>query len=179
MRSVMCSMFVRGLALLAATLGALSACVPLPSPWTPADRQLLAPRDSAALARETGRRDAHVLQRPSAAGAVPVASTVAVTLGLFLRRPGGGYWIAPVTIASVSTAGALWAYRETKRPIPAPPDSMRSRYGLADDRLWQSYGDGFREQIDDQRRNELSKSTRSAFLTTFVFAGTYAALHRR
>ncbi len=93
------------------------------------------------------------------------------------RRPGLG-WVAPVSIVSVSAGSVLWSYRETKRPLPAPPDSMRSRYGLNDDRLWRSYGDGFREEIDDRRRTELERNARSALVTAIVFGGTFAALRR-
>jgi hypothetical protein len=56
---------------------------------------------------------------------------------------------------------------------------MQSHYGLTDERLWRSYGDGFREEIDDRRRAELAHSSRSALLTAIVFAGTYAAFQRR
>ena len=100
-------------------------------------------------------------------------------LGLYVRRSGTAFWVTPVTVTGASTGGALWAYRETKRPIPSPPDSMRSRYGLTDERLWRSYRDGFRDEIDDRRRAELARSTRSAVMTALVFGGTYVALRRR
>jgi hypothetical protein len=169
-----------GPAVFVAMVSPLSACIVPPAPWTPGDGQLIAPRDSAALAHETGHRDARVLQRPrSAAGATKLITTFAVEVGLFIRRPGTNFWVTPVAIGSISAGGALWAYRETKRPLPAPPDSMRSRYGLSDERLWRSYGDGFREAIDDRRRAELALSSRSALMTAIVFGGTYAALRRR
>ena len=163
-----------------AMVSLLSACLAPPPPWIPGDGQLLVPRDSSAVARETGRRDARLLQRPrSAAGATTIIGTFAVEFGLLIRRPGTSYWVAPAAIASAAGGGALWAYRETKRPIPAAPDSMRSRYGLTDERLWRSYGDGFRDEIDDRRRAELQRSARSALMTAIVFGGTYGALGRR
>ncbi len=163
-----------------AMVSLLSACLAPPAPWVPGDGQLIAPRDSAALARETGRRDARVLQRPrSATGATTFISMIAVEFGLAIRRPGNSYWVTPAAIGSVAAGGTLWAYRETKRPIPAPPDSMRSRYGLTDERLWRSYGDGFRNAIDDRRRAELERSSRSALMTAIVFGMTYGALRRR
>lgn len=165
---------------LVAMISVLSACLAPPPPWTPGDGQLLVPRDSAAVAHETGRRDARVLQRPrSAAGATTLISTMAAEVGLFVRRPGTSFWVTPAAIGSVARGGALWAYRETRRPLPAPPDSMRARYGLTDAGLWRSYGDGFREEIDDRRRAELARSSRSALMTAIIFGGTYAALHRR
>jgi hypothetical protein len=121
-----------------------------------------------------------VLQRPrTAAVAKPIVTAIALQLALFVRRPGTNLWVAPAAIGSVSAGGALWDYRETLQPIPAPPDSMRSRYGLTDARLWGSYGDGFRQEIDERRRVELARSSRSALLTAIMFAGTYAVLHRR
>lgn len=158
----------------------LSACLAPPQPWTPADRQLLVPRDSAALARETGRRDAHMIQHlRSASGAMPFISAIAVELAIVTRRPGTSFWVTPAAVSAVSTGGAVFAYRETLRPIPAPPDSMQSHYGLTDERLWRSYAEGFREEIDDRRRAELARSSRAALLTAIMFAGTYAALQRR
>lgn len=165
---------------LAGMASLLSACLAPPPAWMAADRQLLVPRDSAELARETGRRDAHVIQRlRTASGTTPFISTIAVELALVVRHPGTSFWVAPAAISAVSAGGALFAYRETLRPIPAPPDSMQSHYGLTDERLWRSYGDGFREEIDDRRRAELAHSSRSALLTAIVFAGTYAAFQRR
>jgi len=163
-----------------AIVSLLSACLAPPPPWTPGDGQLIAPRDSAALARETGRRDARLRQRPrSAAGSTALISMIGMEVGLLVRRPGTNYWITPVAAGSVAAGGALWAYRETKQPIPAPPDSMRSRYGLTDERMWRSYGDGFRDEIDARRRAALERSSRSAVMTAIVFGGTYATLLRR
>jgi hypothetical protein len=52
---------------------------------------------------------------------------------------------------------------------------MRSRYGLTDDRLWRSYRDGFRDEIEERRRVELAHASRAALLNAIVFAGTYTA----
>jgi hypothetical protein len=99
-----------------------SACLAPPAPWIPGDGQLIAPRDSAALARETGRRDARVLQRPrSANGTTTIISMIAVEFGLVIRRPGASYWVTPAALGSVAASGALWAYRETKRQPPPRP----------------------------------------------------------
>ncbi len=161
---------------LVATVTLMSACLAPPRPWAPGDGQLLAPLDSAALARETGRRDALLQRQRTAAGATSLISTIGVTAGLLVRRPGANdFWVAPATIATVSAGGALWAYGETRRPVPAPPDSMRSRYGLTDDRLWRSYRDGFRDEIEERRRVELAHASRAALLNAIVFAGTYTA----
>lgn len=157
----------------------LSACLAPPRPWAPGDGQLIAPRDSAALAYETGRRDGLLQPRRTASAATSFIGPIALTFGLFVRRPGTNYWVTPASLVAVGAGGALWEYRETQQPIPAPPDSMRARYGLTDARLWTSYNDGFRREIEDRRRTELTRSTRSALLTAIIFGGTYAALQRR
>lgn len=158
----------------------LSACATLPMPRVPGDGQVLAPLDSAAIARETGRRDAAILQRPrTAAFAATLIGTFAVEFAVLNRHPRAPYWIAPASVAGVSAGSAVWAYRETKQPIPAPPDSMRARYGLTEARLWDSYIDGFREEIDDRRRAELQRDSRAALVTAIVMAGVLVAFPRR
>ncbi len=170
----------RGLrpATLVATLSLLSACLTPPRPWAPGDGQLIAPRDSAALAYDTGRRDGLLQRGRTASAATSFILPVALTLGLFVRRPGTNNWVTPASIVAIGAGGALWDYRETQQPIPAPPDSMRARYGLTDPRLWTSYNDGFRKEIEERRQADLTRSSRSALLTAIIFGGTYAALHR-
>lgn len=163
---------------LAAIASLTSGCLPPAPPYMPDDRPLLAPVDSAELARETGRRDAHVLRRPTAfAIAFPYVEASALALGIVLR-PRASPWSTPAAITGLAAGTALWNYRETTRPIPTAPDSMRSMYGLTDDRLWRGYIAGFREEIDDRRRTDLEHSTRTAIVTALLFGAAYARFRR-
>ena len=162
----------------AATACLSSACLAPPLPWAPADVQLLAPKDSATVARETGRRDAYLLQRGASANSVaPFIGAAAVPLALLAGRS-RARWLAPVVLTGPAAGGALLAYRATRQPTPAPPDSMRARYGLTNDLLWRSYAEGFREEIEDRRNVDFERKTRGAILATFVVGATFAVFRR-
>lgn len=148
-----------------------AACVAAPAPLlTPAP--VMSPRDSAALAYDTGRRDALLLHRPRTAVFV---SAFAFPVGLVASNSTGELWVAPVATISVSLAGTLWAYRQTRLPIPFAPDSMRARYGLDEAHIWSRYQHGFQDAIDQWRHAEFQRSARSTVVFTLIGL-TYLAI---
>ena len=141
----------------AATL--LSACITTRPPLVMPDR-VLGPRDSLALAFETGRRDAMVLHPER----IPLAALVPAA-GLLIALQTNEWWTFPVTSTVTSAGVTLWAYGATKAPLPAPPDSMRGRYALESEESWHRYRLGFESVIEERRARYLSASFRGWILT--------------
>ncbi len=154
----------------------LSACAAPPPPLLLSPQAALTPRDSAALAYDTGRRDATILHRPRTTAA---ATALALPLGLVATRATGEFWAAPITASGVTLGGAMWAHREMKRPTPTAPDSMRTRYALDDVFLWARYQQGFQEAIEQQRLAEFQRSAKAAGFVALVTGLTYFAFRPR
>jgi hypothetical protein len=156
-------------------VGVLAGCVPAFVPAPPLSSGVLAPADSATLAYETGRRDALRVSGRSWAGEL---SLVGLTIGLLGVRSTNEPWVLPVTMVAVSGGAALWAYRETRRPIPFPPDSMRARYALHDGALWTRYQQGFHDEIAQQRRANFVNRARMTLMMTVLYGVLYWPLVR-
>lgn len=155
----------------AAAFAMLAGCA-VPAPPVLPPLPALSPRDSAALAYDTGRRDAQVLHRPRTTALLP---TLSLPLGLAMHRATDEYWALPITVSTVTLGGTVWAYREMRRPLPLAPDSMRTRYGLDDPFVWQGYQRGFQDVIDQQRRDEFRRSAKMSAFVVFVTGLTYYA----
>ena len=134
--------------------GLLSACIATPRPVIMPDR-VLGPRDSLALAFETGRRDAMVLHPERFPLFVLVPPTA-----LLIALQTDELWALPVTTTVLHGGLTFQAYRETRAPFPAPPDSMRTRYALDSDEAWRRYRLGFQSAIEDRRDRNLSRTLR-------------------
>lgn len=152
-------------------LASLGACAVPPPPLLP-PQPALTPRDSAALAYDTGRRDAQVLHRPRTTS---ILAAISLPLGLAITRATDEYWAVPITTSTVALGGALWAYQDMRRPLPVAPDSMRSRYGLEDPFAWRGYQRGFQDVIDQQRRDEFRRSAKFAAFVVVVTGLTFYA----
>lgn len=161
---------VRGITL-AAVLAWSSACAVPPPPILP-PQPAFSPRDSAALAYDTGRRDAQVLHAPRTTA---ILTMLSLPLGLAIHRATDEYWALPITTSAISLGGTAWAYREMRRPLPGAPDSMRTRYGLQDPFVWSGYQRGFQDMIEQQRRDEFRRSAKVSAVVVFVTGLTYYA----
>jgi hypothetical protein len=153
----------------------LAGCAPAYVPALSSSPGLLAPADSGTLAYETGRRDA---LRVSGRSWVGELSLVGLTIGVLGARSTNELWVLPATMVTVSGGAALWAYRETRRPVPLPPDSMRARYALHDGVLWTRYQQGFHDEIVQQRRAHFVTRARSAVMTAVLYGVLYWPLFR-
>ena len=151
----------------------LAGCLAPPIAMT-SSPQLLAPQDSLTRAFDTGRHDALQLYRGSTW--VHVATPLILPLGLVLARttsnPKTMAGLMFGTNAGVMVGGTLWTYRETHRPVPEPPDSMRLRYGLSDS-LWHGYRQGFQSGIDARRQTDLANSSRMTVMGLAIFGSLY------
>lgn len=155
----------------AVALVSLGACAVPPPPLLP-PQPALSPRDSAALAYDTGRRDAQALYRPRTTS---ILTAIALPLGLAISRATDEYWAVPITAGTVTLSGTVWAYREMRRPLPVAPDSMRTRYGLEDPFVWRGYQRGFQDVIEVQRREEFKRSAKVSAFVVLVTGLTYYA----
>ncbi len=124
---------------------------------------VLTPRDSAAIAYEQGRRDAMYLY-PARVNLVPLLALPAM---LVVTRATNSLGAGLGTGVAVSGGVAVWSYRQTQAPTPAPPDSMQTRYGLSDV-LWRSYVDGFENAIDQRREARAASDVRSAVVALVI-----------
>ena len=150
----------------AATL--LSACIATPPPMV-MPGAVLGPRDSLALAFETGRRDAMVLHRDR----IPLVALLP-TAGLLVALQTNELWAFPATSTVTNGGLTFWAYREKQAPFPAPPDSMRSRYALESEEAWRRYRLGFQSVIEERRERNLAQSLRAWIVTGSLWALYFA-----
>jgi len=143
---------------------------------TPSPEGLL-PRDSVVRAYDTGRHDAFLLYRGSTW--VHVATPLILPLGLVFSRtttnPKSAAGLMFATNGAVLVGGALWSYRETRRAVPEPPDSMRLRYGLSDS-LWRGYRQGFQAAVAGRRHYDLERTSETAVIGLMLFGSLYFSL---
>jgi hypothetical protein len=134
----------------------LAALVVAPMTAAGAQQVLLPVRDSAAIAFETGRRDALVLHPTRR----PMLPLLAAPAGLALSVTTHELWVLPATQLATTWGTVAYTYRQSKRPAPAPPDSMRRRYGQLSPGQWDAYERGFRTAIDRRRDEMLAEALR-------------------
>ncbi len=143
---------------------AAGACMPFVQPVGTLS-PVLGPRDSLALAYDTGRCDGLIIYPSHRPG---IVFYLAVPVGLMVANRTGNYWMVPVSMTAARFGEALGSYGRTRAAVPAPPDSMRSRYGLNSPVLWNQYGRGFGRAVEDRRRADLNGSLRSALIGAFI-----------
>jgi len=85
-------------------------------------------------------------------------------------------WAMPTTVSAISIGGTLWAHRQTRLPTPAPPDSMRTWYGLEDVFVWSRYQAGYRDAIEHQRSAEFRRARQSSVMLVLIANLTFLAL---
>ncbi len=116
-------------------------------------------RDSIEQAYRAGFRDG----RKGALGSNVAAAASALSLpaGLIAMRSSRGIWMMPAVTGSLSAGSTLWAFRERRRPLPLPPDSMRIKNGFESEIMWRRYQFGYQTSIDQRRERVLQMSARS------------------
>jgi hypothetical protein len=139
----------------AAALVALTACIPGPPPAIVPSYLPL--QDSSAIAFETGRRDAHLLHPVHYSSAPLFAAPVGMVAFAATRQ----VLALPLSILAGSTVSIAQAFRAAREPIPAPPDSMRRRYGQLSPEQWDSYVRGFKSEIQTRRDDAYRRSKQS------------------
>ena len=65
----------------------------------------------------------------------------------------------------------------TRQPVPAPPDSMRTRYSFVSAAQWQAYRRGYESDIQRHRKGELLASVIAPVVLAPIFAIAAAISH--
>ena len=136
----------------------LTACTPHRTP-TLDQQSAYAERDALEQAYRAGYAEAS--RSTHGSHVVTVLALASLPVSLLAIKQSRSVWAAPLAASGLAGGSTLWAYRESRRPIPFPPDSLRALNGLESDALWRRYQFGYQTAIDQRRRRDLERSSRS------------------